>query len=314
MKSFKVFLVFALVIGLIGINSIALAKEYRFVIVSKTVHPWFDEVVQAAEEQAKFLEDQTGDKIIIDYRAPSQADVSLQNNILEQAAATHPDGITVDLLDEEGNRAVLESIVKLGIPVVIFDSYAPEGMNLTTVSNDMIEQAQIAAARLVELLGGEGEIAIMQGVPTAPNHQMRYEGYKSFFAKYPGIKVVAEGIANDDIQTAQQQAASIIAAHPELDGFVACDAAGPIGIGLAVKEAGKVGDIKIVGIETLNQTVQLIQEGVIESTVRNKPEVQGSLAVLMLWQAANGMPLPLWIDTGADFLTREDLERLGYFK
>jgi ribose transport system substrate-binding protein len=312
MKRFKLFLIVVLVVGLIGINGIAFAKEYRFVIVPKVVHPWFDLVVEGARAQAKLLEEQTGDTIIIDYRAPSRGEVVLQNNILEQAAVTRPDGIAVDLLDEAGNKVVLESIVNMGIPVVIFDSESPEGMNLTKIGNDFAEQAQIASERLVELLGGKGKVAIMQGVPTAPNHRIRYEAHKAVFDKYPGIELVAEGIDNDDIQTAQEQAAAIIAAHPDIDGFVACDAAGPIGIGLAVKEAGRAGDIQVVGLDNLNQLIELIREGVVDSSSSTKPQMQGAYSVLMLWQRALGMDTPKEIDTGIEIITKENLEELGY--
>ena len=90
------------------------------------------------------------------------------------AAATRPDGITIDLLDAAGNKAVVESVLALGIPVVGFDTQAPDDWGLTSVGNDFAEQAQIASERLVELLGGKGKVAIMRGFPTAINHHIRY--------------------------------------------------------------------------------------------------------------------------------------------
>lgn len=312
MKKLNLFLIVTLVVALFAFSSIALAENYRFVIVPKVVHPWFDLVNEGAQAQADLLAEQTGDTFEIDYRAPSKGQVTLQNDILEQAAATRPDGIAVDLLDAAGNRAVLESIVEMGIPVVIFDSESPEGMNLTKVGNDFAEQAKIASERLVELLNEEGQVAIMQGVPTAPNHRIRYEAHKEVFDKYPNIELVAEGIDNDSIEQAQNQAASIISAHPELDGFVACDAAGPIGIGLAVQEAGKTDDITVVGLDNLNQLIELIREGVVESSSSTKPQMQGAYSVLTLWQQALGQDTPKEIDTGIEIITPENLEELGY--
>ena len=69
---------------------LAQAKEYKYVIVPKIVHPWFDKVNQGAQEMAEFLEKITGDTFVIDYRAPATASVVEQNRILEQAAATEP--------------------------------------------------------------------------------------------------------------------------------------------------------------------------------------------------------------------------------
>jgi ribose transport system substrate-binding protein len=281
------------------------AKEYRFVIVPKVVHPWFDEVNDGAKKAAAMIQAQTGAKVTVDYRAPESADVQMQNDILERSIATSPSGIALDLLDPAGNRAVIDEALKRKIPVVVFDSEPPEGVELTSIGGDFAAQASIAGERLAKLLNYEGEVAIMQGVPTAPNHRIRAETYRAVFAKYPKMKVVAEGIDNDDIEKAQQQAAAIISAHPNLKGWVECDAAGPIGVGLAIKEAGKTGVIKAVGLDDLNQLIELIKEGVVESSSASRPQMQGYWAIVALWQQSLGIPTPKKIDTGVKVITQD---------
>ena len=305
-------LVILLLVGLFALPAFATQKEFRFVIVPKVVHPWFDKVHDGGKEMAAFLSEQTGAKIVIDYRAPATADVVLQNTIIEQAAATRPDGIAIDLLDGDGNRAVIESVLKLGIPVVVFDSEAPEDLGLLNIGNDFAKQAEIAAERLVDMLGGKGKVAIMQGVPTAPNHRIRYEAHKATFEKYPGIEVVAEGVDNDDIETAQSQAAAILAAHPDLDGFVSCNASGPIGIGLAIREAGRTGKVLSVGMDDLEQLLVLIDEGVVDSSSSTKPYMQGGWTILSLWMAKLGQPIPQTIDTGIAVIHADNLDTYMY--
>lgn len=172
----------------------ASAKDYRFVIVPKVVHPWFDLVHDGAKDAAAYLNKTANAKVTVDYIAPQQANVVEQNQIIERAIATHPDGIAVDLLDASANKPVLEEAIQAGIKVVAFNSVPPEGMVFTSIGNDFCAQAELASERLVELLKGKGNVAVMQGVPTAPNHKIRYECHKKVFAKYPGIKLVAEGI------------------------------------------------------------------------------------------------------------------------
>jgi len=287
------------------------AEEYKFVIVPKIVHPWFDKVNEGAKEMAQILEQETGDKFIIDYRAPSTASVVEQNRILEQAAATNPNGITLDLLDAEGNRPVLQSILDRGIPIVVFDSYPPEGMKLTTVQNDFVAQQIAACERLMEVMkqtkpGKEVyKVALIEGVPTAPNHKIRFETSKNFFQNRSDVEIVAEGVDNDSIEQAQKQAASIIAAHPDLDGIIAHNAAGPIGVGLAIKEAGKVGEIVHVGLDDLDQLLELIKEGVVDSSMSTKPRMQGAFAVLSLWLQNLGVNTPEVIDTGFVHITKD---------
>ena len=301
----------ALVSATLGTATQAHAQDqdsYRFVVVPKVVHPWFDLVNEGAQEAAAALEAQTGSEIEIVYSAPTSADVVQQNQIIESAIATRPDGIAVDLLDPAGNRASLEDAQGRDIPLVIFDSIPPEGMQITYIGSDFCEQAKIAARRLVELLDGEGQVAIMQGVPTAPNHAIRAECHREVFAEHEGIEVVAEGIDMDDIQQAQSQAASIMQANPDLDGWVASDAAGPVGIGQAIQEAGKVGEVQLVGLDNLAEMLDLIRDGVADSSSASQPQLQGWYSVMMLWAQANDMPVPLFIDTGNAFLNADNVD------
>ena len=283
-------------------------KDLRFVIVPKVVHPWFDEVNKGAQAQAKILEEQLGVKVTVDYIAPAVADVSEQNSILESAAATRPDGIAVDALDAEGSAQVIEEIRKQGIKVIFFASPPPEGSDLSFVGNDVYEQGVIAAERLAEVLDFKGKVAIMQGVPTASSHSERYDAQKHVLEKYPGMTFVDGGISNDDIQTAQQQAAAVLAANPDLDGYLMSDAAAPIGVSAAIKEAGKQDQITAVGMDSLKEILDEVKAGVLDSSSATIPRTQGSMSILMLWQDSIGVSIPKVIDTGIDVITQDNID------
>jgi ribose transport system substrate-binding protein len=160
----------------------------------------------------------------------------------------------------------------------------------------------------VTLLGGEGEVAIMLGVPTAVNHRIRAECHERLFQEHPGIKVVAKGIDNDDIDTAREQAKAIMAAHPQLRGWVSCDAGGVIGIGRAIQEANLTGKVYNVGLDDLPETIQLIRAGVVDSSYATKPRTQGYWAIITLWQAKLGAPMLKDLDTGIGIVTRDNAD------
>ncbi|GHS93673.1 ribose ABC transporter substrate-binding protein [Synergistales bacterium] len=286
------------------------AETLRFAIVPKCVHAWFDLVHMGARQEANKLSEVTGLKIEVEYRAPNAVDVTEQNTILSQVAATKPTGIALDPVDYEGSKAVIEEIRAQGITVVLFDAPAPEGSDLTGVGCNFTEQAVIASEYLVKHLNGKGKVAIMQGVPTAPNHIERYEAHKATLAKYPGIEVVAEGVDNDDIQVAQQQMAAIIAAHPDLDGVVCCNASGPIGIANAIKEAGMENKIFAVGMDGIKEILDAVKDGSLKASSASIPQKQGSLSVLAMFQAYLGLDMPKVIDTGINFATPENVDQM----
>lgn len=281
-------------------------NNLRFAIVPKVVHPWFEEVHQGALAQAEFLKRQLGIEITIDYLPPASADVIAQNSLLEKSAAMPPDGIAVDPVDAVGNMPIIGKIRKQGIPIILFDSPSPES-GICSVGNDFTEQGIIAAERLVKLIDERGKVAVMQGFPTAPNHKERYEAQVAVLKKYPHITLVDGGIDNDDIPTAERQASAVLAAHPDLSGYLCCDAAGPIGIAAAIKAAGKIGKVKAVGMDGIKPILQAIREGVLESSSSTKPRMQGAMSMVMLWLATQGNQLPQKIDTGIDVITQENV-------
>jgi len=284
-----------------------MARMLRFIIVPKVAHPWFDEVNKGAQAQAELLRRRLGVEIVVDYMPPAVADIVEQNALLERVARSEPSGIAVDPVDAVGHMTAIHRIRDQGIPVVLFDSPSPDA-SITSVGNNFAQQGIIAAERLVKLIGCAGKVAVMQGYPTAPNHKERYDAQIAVLGKYPGITVVGGGIDNDDIETARQQASAVLESHPDLSGYLCCDASGPIGIATAIKAAGKTGKVKVVSMDGIKPILDAIKEGVIESSSATKPRMQGSMSVLMLWQASLGVQLPQAIDTGIDVITQENVD------
>lgn len=284
-----------------------MAETLRFVIVPKVAHPWFDEVHKGARAQAEILGRALDAEIVIDYMPPSIADVAEQSATLEKAASTRPTGIAVDPVDAVGHMTAISRIRDQGIPVVLFDSPSPDA-SITSIGNDFSQQGIIAAERLVKLLGNAGKVAVMQGYATAPNHKARYEAQLAVLERHPDISVVDGGIDNDDIETARQQASLVLDRHPDLAGYLCCDASGPIGIAAAIRASGRAGKVKVVSMDGIKPILDAIKEGVIDASSATIPRMQGSMCVLMLWQASLGVPMPRAIDTGIDVITQENVD------
>jgi len=282
-------------------------RNLRFVIVPKCAHPWADEVHRGATAQASLLSEQLGIDVVVDYMAPSCAGVDEQNSVLESAAATHPDGIAVDPVAALDDLTSIRKMQRRGVPIILFDSPSPEP-GMTSVGNDFAQQGTIAAERLVGLIDGRGKVAVMRGFPSAPNHRERYEAQLAVLKRHPGISVVEGGTDNDDIETAEREASAVLAANPDLRGYLCCDAAGPIGIAAAVRGAGKVGAVSVVGMDGIRPILEAVKAGILESSASTIPAMQGSMSILMLWQASLGVPIPQRVDTGIDLITPENVD------
>jgi ribose transport system substrate-binding protein len=287
--------------------------ELKLALVPKVVHPWFDIVNIGAQEMANLLTENTNTKVTVEYIAPASADVAEQNMILQNAAAKQVDGIIIDPLDVDGSAQVFEEIQAQGILVTLFDLAAFD--DWTSVTSTDVDIVNAEMTRLMDLIGGKGKVAVMQGFPTAPSHKQRYDLFKELVPKlYPNVELIEGGVDNDDMETARQQAAATIAANPDLVGYLVCDAAGPVGVGQAIKEAGKVGEIQCVGMGEMTSILDLVKEGVLESTVYLYPDMQGSYSVMLHYMNYLGVPIPKEVDMGVKYIDKTNVdEYLGRF-
>ncbi len=274
-------------------------SDLYFVYVPKVVHPWYDDVKNGMEQAIAELAEQ-GINVKYEWDAPPQADVVLWTERLESAIAKEPDVLAVSCLDAEAGQPLIEEAVARGIPVVGFDTPCP-GSPLTTFvghENYVPDGAEMAEV-LAEALGGEGKIALLMGSPGAANHKQRIEGFKEKIAEYPGIEIVAEEYDNDDLERAVNLTASILQAHPDLDGIYGANATAPIGAGNAIVEAGKKGEIVLVGHDDLPEMVSFVKdETALAMSLQRVPEI-GYWSINYMAALGQGRTAPTVHDTGS---------------
>ncbi|MES0864339.1 substrate-binding domain-containing protein [Ruegeria sp. SCPT10] len=278
-------------------------EEYRFVMIPILAQAWFDIVHDAAADAAEQLSEQMGTNITIDYQAPASADLVEQNTLLERAIATQPDGIAIDAIDVNASMPILNEARDRGIPVVLFVSTAPQGSQFTYISNDFYVQGRILGEELMNRIDGAGKVAILHGVPTNSAHADRYQTLTDLFAEYPNIEIVDEGFDYDDVAKAQTEASRMLAANPDLDAIAVVDAAGPVGVGLALQEAGRVGEVQYVGIDDVPQLQELMRQGVLDLSIATRPRMIGEWSTITLMLQNMGFETPSWIDTGIGYMT-----------
>jgi len=99
----------------------------------------------------------------------------------------------------------------------------------TRVTESQSKVGEQAAEWLVKTLKGKGNIIMFGGTPGNPMTAAQVTGWKPYFAKHPGIKVLeAEPVPTMwDPAVAQQKTAALIAKYPEIDG-VYSETVGPI--------------------------------------------------------------------------------------
>jgi ABC-type sugar transport system substrate-binding protein len=153
------------------------------------------------------------------------------------------------------------------------------------------------------------------------NLDERVRGYKETFrSDYPEIEVVQEIDDETKYEVGAKQAAAVLAAHPDLDGFAGVNAASGPGIADAVKAAGKAGEMPIVAMDADSKILDLIEEGVITASVAQRQYYMTYIGVKYLYGLKHGYfrapgddsqpdlePIPEEIDTGTVEVNAENV-------
>ena len=242
-------------------------KQYNFYFTYKTVHPWWDAVALGMEDAARQYEKQ-GVIITYEYLAPPAVSAQDQIRRLEDAAGRNFDVIGVDVADVDAVTPAINALLDQGQRVMTFsssDASREDGCRrIAYVGNthNFQDGADLTQA-LCRKLGGKGKVAVLVGTPGAPCHEERALGVKSVVAQYPDMEIVELEYDEDTAEKAYQYTKAFLERHPDLAGVVCCNMSNPVGAARAVVEAGRQGQVVIVGMDHDQEALGYLRDGVI---------------------------------------------------
>jgi ABC-type sugar transport system substrate-binding protein len=224
------------------------------------------------------------------FDGPTDPDPAKQNEIIENWITLGVDVIAAACENKEGISTALRKAQQKGIKVITYDSDAatdarsffvnqatPEG-----IANTLMDEA----ARLCD---GEGQFAIITASLTAGNmNEWQRHIMARCSTKYPNMKMVALRPCDDLKDKAQAEATALLGANSNLKLLMnICSPAVP-GAAEAVKQAGKAGQVKVIGLGLPSENRRYVKEGVTDSVILWKTEDLGALTVRAAHALATG--------------------------
>jgi ribose transport system substrate-binding protein len=161
-----------------------------------------------------------------------QAQINSLNNIIR----AKPDAILVDAGSDTALNPTLQKACAAGIVVISFDQIVTAECAYA-LESDWNRIPTVLAEWLVKQLNGKGKVFVDRGLAGAPISAQLQNGYEAVLKKYPGIEVVGYYNGKYALGPEQEGVASLLAAHPEVDGILTQGyGAGAI---KALKDAGR---------------------------------------------------------------------------
>ncbi len=259
-------------------------------------HEYWQTVKLGVDKAAKEL------GINVPFFGPTvETEVDVQINLFENSLAKNVDAILLAPCDSEALSSLAEKAVDKGVVVATFDVdiSAPE-YRISFVATDNYAAGKLAGDQMGKLLGGKGKVGIVGHIAATFDTRERIGGFIDIIKqKYPEITLLDVVYGDGDHKKSMDKAADMITSNPDLSAIYATNEGGAIGVALAVEEADKVGEVKVVGFDSSDQEIDYLMKGVINGFVVQNPFQMGYLGVKMLYdKVVNNIEPVERIDTG----------------
>ncbi|MBV9877131.1 MAG: substrate-binding domain-containing protein [Verrucomicrobia bacterium] len=276
-------------------------KPLHFAYVTKTLinEFWQDVAAGIKSEAAKY-------NIQVDVQAPKdESSLVEQLNLAQTILSKKPDALLLSPQSDSNLVPVIQTAKKLNIPTVVIDDARTEGAS-SYVGQDQVDIGSKAAEFLHQLYPNGGKVAQIEGQAGSPNARNRIKGFTETLKKYPNFVLVASQPGNWDRLTAMNVTANILRANPDLVGVYANNDGMALGVVEAVKNAGKLKQIAVVGTDGIREAVKSIGNGEERATVSELDFQEGVLGVQVALRLLGCQQIPPWVVSQHALITADN--------
>lgn len=237
-----------------------------------------------------------------------ERDIEDQIRIFEEVIEERPDGVVLAASDYEALSPLADRARDAGIRIVTIDSGLRTDAASSFIATDNVLAGRKAGERIARLVGPTGTIALISHIREVATAIDRERGVREAFAQAAAEgEVLGTWFTDNVVERAYEHAMRLMEEEESIDGIVAMNELTTIGAARAIRDAGMAGRIRFVGFDHSSEEIALLEEGVIDALVVQKPFNMGYLGVTTLLDVLAGKRVEPEIDTGAVLVDRENL-------
>jgi ribose transport system substrate-binding protein len=307
-RSFSLFASAALLAAMLGAPAPVQAADTIPIIVKDTTSFYWQIVLAGARKAGKDL-----GVNVPELGAQSEADINGQISILENAVAGKPAAVVIAPTEFKALGKPITEAAK-SVKIIGIDSAADSTAFTSFLTTDNVQAGRVAAdalaAAITEKYGkAEGDVALITALPGVGSLGQRAQGFKEqLAAKYPGLKLIADKVADGQATTGLNIMTDLITANPNMRGVFASNLIMAQGAGQAISENKAQDKIKLIGFDSDDKLVKFLTDGVIAALIIQDPFRMGYDGIKTALAASKGQPVEKAVDTGANMITKANMK------
>lgn len=286
------------------------AEKPRVALVMKSLANEF--FISMADGAKKHQAEHTGDYDIIVNGIRNESDLAQQVSLVEQVMATGVKVIVIAPADSKSLLPVVKRAQDQGIVVINIDNKFDQatldkmGITIPFVGPDNREGAKMVGDYLAKDLTKGDEVAIIGGIPSAFNGQQRQAGFEDAM-KEAEMTIVSTQAGDWEQAKAATVAAAMLSEHPNLKAILCANDSMALGAVAAVRQAGKEGQVKVVGFDNISAARDMIKNGSMLATADQFGDQLAVFGIEYALQVLNSGETPEDRKTEVKLITKESL-------
>ncbi|HEY2865590.1 MAG TPA: sugar-binding protein [Pyrinomonadaceae bacterium] len=222
----------------------------------------------------------------VQFRLPGQGTAAEQKSIIDDLVSTGINGIAISPVDPDNQTQLINDTAKKAL-VITQDSDAPNSDRTLYIGTDNVAAGRQAGGLIKEALPNGGKIMLFVGKSDARNAAERTQGIKEVLQ---GSNVEIIDIRTDDTDRARAKsnAADTLVKYPDVAALIGLWSYNGPAVLNAVKDANKVGQVKIICFDEEDETLAGVKDGAIYATVVQQPFEFGYQSVKLMSQILKG--------------------------
>jgi erythritol transport system substrate-binding protein len=243
------------------------------IITPSADNPFFKAEADAANAKAKELGYETS-------VASHDDDPNKQSELIDAAISRKAKAIVLDNAGADASIGPVHKAKEAGIPVFLIDrEINATGIATAQIVSNNAQGASLGAQDFVKALDGKGKYVELVGKESDTNAGVRSKGYNDVISQYPDLKKVAQQSANWDQQEAFTKMETILQRNRDIDGVIAGNDTMALGAVAALKSAGLLDKVKVVGFDGSPDAISAIKKDQMVATVLQPAALIAEMAV-----------------------------------
>ncbi|TNJ40816.1 ABC transporter substrate-binding protein [Phaeobacter sp. B1627] len=288
--------------------SAGMAQAGEIAVIVKTTSSNFWQNVNKGAEAA--IAGQSEHSFSFDGPATESA-VADQVNLVENAINRGVAGIVLAPSDPEALAPVVKRAFESAIPVVIIDSAladSAKGTYQAFLSTDNCAAGEEVAKRMIAEAGTEGKVAVMSYVAGVGSEIGRVGCFSDYLTAHSSLEIVGPYYSQSQMALALNQTTDILASNPDLVGIFGANEPTAVGMGRAIMQAGKAGQLVALGFDGNADLQQFVRDGLMAATAVQGSFAMGEMGVTTVMNILSGATVDPFINTGVVLVDQGNID------